>query len=189
MIMLPRYPPPRTWLQSFWITLSLAAGSILGTFCALVIAPRWSVSGMVFALLMAVPGSLRPRIASRPYRLWNLLARRFVRLARFWVTGVCFYIICTSVGLTGSRARLAQPAANETLWVARTASTPTTDVHHHNGAPPEFAQKGWIRAYFTWAQQSGNLWALCLLPFLIILSALENDQAQNPVAANVYTLF
>jgi hypothetical protein len=189
MIALPRFPPPRAWLQSFWIAISLAGGSIVSLFCAFFISTRWSASGVVFALLTAVPGILRPQIASRPYRAWNKLARRFAQVARFWVTGVCFYIICATVGLTRSHVRLAQPTSNESLWVARRPTTSTAYDHNYDGVPQEFPQQGWIRAYVTWARQSGNLWAVCLLPFLIVLSALEIDETQNRVAANVYTLF
>jgi len=189
MITLPRFPPPRAWLQSFWIVISLAGGAIVSILCALIVSPRWSASGAVFAVLMAVPGILRPQIASRPYRSWNRLARGFIRVARFWVSGVCFYLICATVGLAGSQVRLAKPTANESLWVSRRPSLHTASGDTHDGTPQRFSQQGWIRAYVAWARQSGNLWAVCLLPFLMILAALDNNETQNRVAANVYTLF
>jgi hypothetical protein len=169
--------------------MSLVSGSMVSIFCALLISPRWFACGAVLALVMAVPGLLRPQIVSLPYRTWNKLAQGFVRVARLWVTGVCFYVIFVTVGLTGSYARLAQPTSNESLWVARGTHASTAYDPKHDGMLQEFAQKGWIRAYFAWARQSGNLWAVCLLPFLILLAALENDRNQNPVAGNIYTLF
>jgi hypothetical protein len=189
MITLPRFPPRRAWLRSFWIAISLVSGLMVSILCALLISPHWFASGAAFAVAVAVPGLLQPQIASLPYRAWNKLARAFVRVARFWVTGVCFYIICVTVGLSGSHARLAQPTSNESLWVARRISTSTTYNHKYDGASQEFAQKGWIRAYFAWAVGSGNFWAVCLLPFLMLLAALENDDNRSPVAANIYTLF
>jgi hypothetical protein len=189
MITLPRFPPRRAWLRSFWIVISLVSGSMVSILCVLLISPRWFASGVVLVLVMAVPGLLRPQIASLPYRTWNKLARGVVRVARLWVTGVCFYIIFVTVGLTGSHARLVQPTSNGSLWVARRTPASTAYGLKHDGVPQEFAQKGWIRAYLVWARQPGNLWAVCLLPFLILISALENDRNQNPVAANIYTLF
>jgi hypothetical protein len=189
MITLPRFPPRRAWLQSFWIAVSLAIGSMASILGAWYISPPWFTSGAVLALVMAVPGLVRPQIASLPYRAWNRLARQFVRVARLWATGVCFFIVFVTVGLTGSHARLAPPTPNGSLWLARRPLEPTASGYACDGVPHEFVQKGWITAYCAWARQSDNLWAVCLLPFLLLLSSLENDENQNPVAANIYTLF
>jgi hypothetical protein len=169
--------------------MSLAIGSMASALAALCMSPRWSASGAALALAIAVPGLVRPQIASLPYRAWNRLARQFVRVARLWVTGVCFFIVFVTVGLTGSHARLAPPTPNGSLWLARRPLRPTASGYAYDGVPHEFVQKGWISAYCAWARQSNNLWAVCLLPFLILLSSLENDENQNPVAANIYTLF
>ena len=189
MITLPRFPPGRAWLQSFWMAMSLTSGAMVSIVCGLLISPWWFASGAAFAVVMAVPGLLWPQLASPPYRAWNKLARGVVRVARLWVTGVCFYIICVTVGLTGSYARLARPTSHESLWVARRTPASAAYGGGYDGVPREFARKGWIRAYFAWARQSGNVWAVCLLPFLILLSATENDENQNRIASNIYTLF
>jgi hypothetical protein len=188
MITLPRFPPQRSVLVSFWLVLNLAGGLLIGTLASLCLSPGWFVSGGVFAAVMAVPGLLRPQIVSLPYRAWNKLARGFARAARFWVTGICYHSIFVAVGQTGSAVKLIRPTPHESLWVSRRAFA-RQRYPHPDGIAQELPQRSWISAYCSWAGQSGNFWAISVLPFIIVLAFFEVDEQQNTLPADIYTLF
>jgi hypothetical protein len=188
MITLPPFPPQRSVLVSFWLVLNLAGGLLIGTIASLFLSPGWFVSGAAFAVAMAVPGLLRPQIASFPYRAWNKLARQFARVARFCVTGICYYGIFVTVGQTGSAVRLIRPTPHGSLWVSRRGSA-LPRYPHPDGIAQELPQRSWIRSYCAWAVKSGNVWAVSVLPFVIVLAFFEAEQPRNALPADIYTLF
>ena len=187
MITLPSSRRPHM-LAAFWLATSLSVGMLIGMIGGLALSPRWLFFGLGAAVVMAVPGFLRPQIAAFPYRAWNKLAREFSRGARHWLTGICYYVILVAVGQTKSSIKLMRPTPQESFWVARLGRT-VEHTPHFDGSAGEPPRRGWIRPYASWAVQSGNAWALGLLPFVVLLSALEVDQQENPLPADIYTLF
>ena len=84
------------------------------------------------------------------------------------------------------RATAAIAAVAASLWTTR-RSLDSSEYRHvfvtgtvHTG--------GWIANYAAWAWQSGNLWALSLMPFLMMLRFLPSDEERID-QANIYTLF
>jgi hypothetical protein len=188
MITLPPYPPQRSVLVSFWLVLNLVGGILIGTGVSWVSSPVWFVAGAVFAVVMAIPGLWHPSIASLPYRAWNKLARGFARVARFSVTAICYYGILVAVGRKRSAVRLLGPTPQESLWISRRGFTGQA-CPHPDGIAQEPPHRSWMRSYCSWAIQSGNAWALSILPFIIILAFLEVDQPKNTLSSDIYTLF
>lgn len=187
MITLPSSRRPHM-LAAFWLAISLSVGMLIGMIGGLALSPRWLLFGLASAVVMAVPGLLRPQIAAFPYRAWNKLAREFSRGARHWLIGICYYVILVAVGQTKSSIKLKHPSPQESSWVARRGRT-VEHAPHLDGSARESPRRGWIRSYTSWAVQSGNTWVLGLLPFIVMLSALEVDQQENPLPADIYTLF
>ena len=185
MITLP-HPPRRAWLMSFWLTISVLLGLMLVGVLSL-ISPRWSVLGLMLTLGLLVPGVVWPQAVGKPYRAWNRLARTFGRGARLLLTGICFCVIVVA-GRTGSSLRLSRPHSLETLWLPRKTLGSTTYLHQHDAPTRESGGKSWIRNYIWWARQSGNLWTISLLPFLILLRTVE-PEVRSTYPANIYTLF
>jgi hypothetical protein len=103
--------------------------------------------------------------------------------------GICFYMIFVTVGRTGGSLRLARPDATQSLWLPRGTLTPRAYVSQHSAATEASPEKGWIWAFLSWALRSDTVWALSLLPFFILLSALQIDQKKSNFPANIYTLF
>jgi hypothetical protein len=188
MITLP-VPPHRAWLLSFWLTISLCSALLIGLLSALLISPLWCGVGVIPVLGLACTGLLWRQAIRRAYALWNRLARYFGRAAQLLLMGICFYIIVVSVGRTGSALRLARPSSTTSLWVPRGTLTPSAYLSQHGHTDGASQQQGWIATFLSWAPQSGNVWALSLLPFLILLSALQIDQKKSNFPANIYTLF
>lgn len=182
-------PPRRAWLMSFWLAISLCSGLLIGLLSALLISPPWFGIGVMLALVLACPGLLWPQAIARPYAVWNRRARYFGRAAHLWLMGICFYIIFVAVGRTGSSLRLAHPPPTTSLWVPRGTLAPSAYGSQHGASDGASLQKGWIATFLSWAVRSGNFWALSLLPFFILLSALQIDQKKSNFPANIYTLF
>ena len=173
--------------MSFWLAVSLGSGLLIGLLSALLISPRWFGLGVMLALVLALPRPLwRQTIA---YRLWNRLARYFGNAAHVWLMGICFAIIVVAVGQKGSSLRLARPSSTESLWMPRGTLAPAAYISQYSAETGRAPEKGWIATFFSWAIQSGNLWALSLLPFFLLLSALRTDQRKSNFPANIYTLF
>ena len=144
---------------------------------------------MILALVLALPGLRWPRVIARPYRAWNTLARCFGRAARLWLMGICYYIIFVAVGRTGSALSLAHPPPTASLWVPRGTLTAGAYGSQHGAATAVSPEQGWAAAFLTWAAQSGNVWAVFLLPFFALLTALQDDRHKSNFPANIYTLF
>ena len=171
------------------MVMGLTGGLLTGAILLLRGSPHWFASGVLVALLLALPGLLWPQTVSIPYRVWHKLDREFTRCARLWLTGICFYIVFVAVGRLGSSLRLARPTAEGSLWVLRRTDAVTTYGSAHGVVTAEAAQGSWASAFVSWAMHSGNGWACCLLPFMALLSLLEPEQESANVPTNIYTLY
>jgi len=185
MIALP-YPVTRICLRSFWSLICLFAGVLIGVLWPLPLSVGSFGLGIILALTLALPGLLWPFLVSVPYRVWNKLAREFARWTRPLIIGIC-YVIFIAVGRMGTSLRLAPPTSTESRWVTRRTLAPATYVSQYSVPLKESSQK-WIPTFLSWAVHSGNLWACCLLPFLVLLSVVKTDQ-EDIFPADIYTLF
>ena len=181
--------PRRAWLMSFWLVSSAASGVLVGLLSALLVAPGWIGAGVILALVMAVPGLLWPRLVSRPYRVWNRLARYFARCARLVLMGICYGVIFVAVGRAGSSLQLRRPPSTTSLWSPRATLASAAYFHQYDAAAPQPPQTGWLRSYLSWARGSGNVCAVCLVPFLLLLKPLQAEQEGSSFPTNIYTLF
>ena len=176
------------YLKSFSLTLALLSG--------LAIAVLWySLQLPVQFSFVAVPavgfpllGLIRPKIMSKPYRLWDALANYFARGARLVLLGVCFYIIMVAVRFAGAAIELGRPSADQSLWISKKTLSPATYLYEFSASGGQFTGKGWLSSYLCWAGVSGNLWALFLVPFLAMLAAVEVYRDRR-FPAGIYTLF
>ncbi|HEX9665703.1 MAG TPA: hypothetical protein VGA95_04000 [Thermodesulfobacteriota bacterium] len=174
--------------MGFWLGLTLAGGLLIGSLLALLVSPILSGVTVILALMFTLLGFLQRQVASIVYEAWNRVARRFTRVARIVLMGICFYIIFVAVGRTGSSLGLARPTSGRSMWVPRKTLQPIGYPHQYNVSRKELPQRGWIPTFLSWAAQSGNFWAFCLLPFLILLRFLETEEESN-FPNNIYSLF
>jgi hypothetical protein len=169
---------------------------ILGPLCGASVALlswSWGLSrpfalGMLTAIAWIVPALLAPTFARFSYRVWNRIAFEFARVARIFIAGICFYVIMVAVGRAGSAIRLRPPESGESMWVPR--STLAADAYRAQAAEPaEGAQTtSWASSYIAWAVKRGNFWYCVMLPFLMLLSALDAPREET-VPTDVYTLY
>ena len=187
MITLPNQPR-RAWLMSFGLAMSALGGLLFGVFLWIFTSPYWFVVGLMLSLGIALLGMLRPKAILMPYKVWNKLTFYYVRGARLLLKFICFHIVLVPLAQTGSSLNVSRPAPTKSLWIPRKPHTVSSYLVQHDGTTSAFPQRGWIRSYLSWAKQSSHLWAICLLPFLILLKIVE-DEERSTFPTNIYTLF
>jgi hypothetical protein len=176
MLLLPS-PPRRSHLRAFVLALGLAGGLALVGLLALGLT-RWGLGlGMGLCLATASVGLAWPNLFRSPYYAWNRLSGHYLRGVRWSIKTLCFLILVILHQRVGSPLRL---DTGPPQWTAR-APSDTFSV-------AEVGQPDWRAAYVAWARGTGKWWALSLLPFLMVLAAL--DQELEPVLpSQTYTLF
>ena len=174
--------------MGFWLAMTLTGGLVIGYLSAVLVSPVLSGIALILALMLTLLGFLQPKVVSVVYRGWNSVARRFTSVARIIVLRICFSVIFASVGLTGSSLDICRPNSGRSMWVLRKTRQPIVYSEQYDASAKEFRQGGWIVTFLSWAVQSGNFWAFCLLPFLILLKSLDADQERS-FPTNIYTLF
>lgn len=180
----------RRWRLSLWLVLSPIGGAALATVATL--AGIGGPSALLVALGTlgcAAVGVLWPGATRRLYAQWNACAVWVARAASAILRRLCFYVVLVAAGWAGSTLAIERPTAGRSLWVPRNAVGGGTYLHPHaageGGAPPG----GWIEAYVRWAVGSNSAWALCLLPFWLLLFAFRYEQPEAGVPTHTYTLF
>jgi hypothetical protein len=182
-------PPPRpAALKSFWVVISIGIG-LLSTFCIIRTISIWSFSiGAIVTAVVAFGGTHWLRIAHKPYQIYNVIACQISRYGSLIVMGICFYVVLVAVGRKESSLTLARPFALQSLWVSRQPLARDAYKNQHPIVTNNPSSQGWITAFCSWAVRSGNAWACGLLPLLVLLSLLSDEQ-DNAVPADLYTLF
>ncbi|MFO7587254.1 MAG: hypothetical protein R6X22_04185 [Gemmatimonadota bacterium] len=131
-------------------------------------------------LLPAAGAALRPSALARPWRMWNRAARGYGRVARAAVLGVAFGVF-TVVGRAGARFAL-HPSPSGPGWTPKARDAAGRD------AAPGATGASWARRLLSWSRDGENGWAAFLVPFLLLLHALEAD-ASARAAEEIYTLY
>ena len=186
MLTLPPIQPAS--LRSFTATIAFFSSLTVGLVLWFSGAHRPFSLAVILAFVLALPGLLWPELARLPYRAWNKIASEFARVGRAFVSGICFYVVVVAVGRAGASIRLVSPEAGESMWVPRTALTEDS-VQVPSAMPPGERRHGsWISAFLSWAMRSGNFWTCFLVPFLMLLSALDVEWEQK-VPTDTYTLY
>jgi len=183
MISLP--PPRRAPLRAFWLVQSACAGFLMLIVGAVVAGPPYMLVGIILGLMMALPGFWRPHAILGLYRAWDRWAESYALRARMLLLRICYYIVFAAVGCTGSNIR--RDAKSQSLWMPRTTLSPDTYLTQYDLTFSGFS-RNWAAGYLMWAYRSGNVWACCLLPFLILIAALETQRGKANLGS-IYTLF
>jgi len=189
VISLP-FPPRRARLIIFWLAMSLGGGLAVATFCMLLLSRNGSAVGATAALILALPGLIRPQIAYMPYKAWNKLARLFGRGARFCLMAICFYLVCSAIRRTGPWLRLARPKPDESQWLPWGGYYSVDAKGRLHGIVVEDSiPEGWSRAFLTSIDRLNRWWVYCLLPFFVLIRLLEGEDEQSDAPTSIYTLY
>jgi hypothetical protein len=188
MLQLP-YPPRRAWLHSFWLALSLYSGVTAGILLALLQVTHWLAVALILTISMAGAGLLLPQVSVKVYQFWNRAIGWIGRWIRLGILAICYGCICLATAHKGHAIGLERPAAHGSLWIARGTLASFAYDHQYAAPNPMPSPRSRFTTYLRWAKQSGNGWAVCLFPFLLLLMVVDAEQSTSDFPANIYTLY
>jgi hypothetical protein len=133
---------------------------------------------------VAAAGILLPRLLSPQYfefgiRAWNKLMRVLAPALRAYVLRVTYVLLIAGVARTGSSFDLTARSGQRSMWVPRGA---VASRGIHRQLPDEAP---WYRA----AARGSGWWTMCLLPVVLLLRVLENEELEDTPPSATYTLY
>jgi hypothetical protein len=178
-------PPSRGRLCSFWLVQSACAG-----FLAVIVGKATGVrqsalAGISLGLLMALAGYGWPNAVLGMYHKWDRWAATYAAWASRLLLKICYLVVFTLVGRAGSR--MTRDRKRQSMWTPRTTAAAEA-YESQSDLLLASGSQGWVRGYVGWASKSGHLWAVGLLPFLILIAALDPERSQGS-PGSLYTLF
>jgi hypothetical protein len=173
-------------VRSFWFVLSgvvgIAVAVVSGAFGGYV----WLLSGFPVAFIFGLYVLWEEGKVRALYEFWNdRLVRPFAELGVRILVRILFYTVFVPTGRR--RAERAVVAGQGSLWRPRMSLDPSLyPAMSSTGRRGETFS--WRREYQAWASSAGNLWALSLLPLLLMLRFCSVPQ-EKATEKNNYTLF
>lgn len=180
--------PRRAYCQGFWIGLCFVVGAAMVVAAAAADKPGWLMGIVVGVIAAAGVGYWVPDLVRRPYAAWSLATEAYARIVRLLIKVICFFLVFVAVGRGGSELVLDRKSTRGSMWVPRGVTPREHFAQDYEGAGDNSSERAWIGSYIRWAKNSGNLWAVMLLPFLVLLSVFEPEEERS-FPDNIYTLF
>jgi hypothetical protein len=170
-------------LTIFWAAISIFLVALVFFFTYPSVLPALLAAGATTLIGFRFRG-----VVTSTYDLWRSLTRFYVRLAKLWSIGVCFYVILGIAGSTKSELVLTRPQGKRSMWALW--KTPEAALYSQ---PIQISKNSsqnryWLASFINWANNPRHVWAFCLLPFVILLRMVEGEQAER-FPTNIYTLY
>jgi len=176
-------------VKSFWVVLHVCVGiSVCGVLAGS--APNWIPLAIAMVLTTMLFGLMpsKLRFLWLMYRGWNEAVIRFAKIMKTIILGICFFVVLVAVGGSKGQLRVNKLPLSESLWTARNRKFTSNFKSLSHVAGENAGEKGWVSSYLSWAIHTKHIWALGLLPFLFLLSALDTEQKET-MPSGIYTLF
>lgn len=185
---IPDSPPDREQLQGLGLALALPAGLLaLGLAAAAGLpAAGAAVPAVLVAAACGVYAWRRPHRLEGLHRLWRRAAAAYARRARKAVLAILYHTVVVAAGALPSDLRLRPEGEDESQWTPRTTLPPEEYGGQGGGLPA--ARTGPSGDLLAWARSSGRLWAVFLIPFLLLLAAFDPHDAPS-APDSIYTLY
>jgi hypothetical protein len=187
MITLLPYPPRRSWLIAFLASISVIVGASMSILLYFFLDHAGVALGIAAGLLFTACG-LSLEIISLLYRAYNKVARVFAAWTVTWTSVVCYFVVFQIMSCFGSDLNVEPETRGKSNWLP--VNSVTAMCGFEDGSLID-ARRGWIGNYLAWCMRSRNLWALCLLPFLFVLSLVDcsAEYKSGAVSESIYTLY
>ena len=169
--------------------MSLSIGLLVGIVLWLIVSPVWSALGVAVVLLLSLSALLQPQMVSPLYGSWNRLALLYAKYARALILLIMFYTLFALIGRFGKSLRLESSISMNSLWEPLEMNIQTGYGSSPGVFVEESIDRSWISRLISWATGSRNWWVYSLLPFFILLSALEGDRDDSAFPSSIYTLY
>jgi hypothetical protein len=175
--------PTRFWHRSLcfvFACIALCGAAVI----AVLSAPLVATVGIVISALFLI-AAVRADGSYRLYHLYNRITGVYARLMRAIAQLACFAIV-GSARLTGTSLVIALPGSGS-MWTPK-HSLPRDAYVNPYALSGGASGRGWIRGYVRWARRTHNLWALALLPFLVVLRTSQAS-ADLSIRGDIYALY
>ena len=164
---------------ALWVSFFLLLSLLYGVFIyatGLSPIPLWAISVAVIIFFL-VPFRLKKLVCA----IWTKVAYRVAKISRKYTVRVLYFVIFGFIRYAGSQMELKRLRSN-TSW---------DSWEENNGSlVSEQKKTGWMTHYLSWALVPKNLWALPLLPLIVILKSLQDpSDVLPPEALLIYTLY
>jgi len=179
-------PPRRAYLRAFSLVQSAYIGVLVTILAAAVGMRRFILPGIIVGLLMALSGLVWPQAMASFYGSWTRWAGNYGRWAKGLLVRICYYFVLTPVARAG--ATTGDERNRKSMWTPRSTLSPLTYGSQYDLPFPGSNRSRTAAYYPGWAYKSSNLWALGLLPFLVMIAALD-EESKERYSGHIYTLF
>jgi hypothetical protein len=164
----------------FWSFVAVA-GFLIAGFAAAgesrAFAWGWAIAAGATAV---TPGVLWQPWFDTGIRGWNMAMRVSTRVVRLYVLRISYYMLITTIGRSGSSLVIAV-AGRESGWIPRETSNPQP-------AGVLSRSEAWPRDRHA-STASDAAWQLCLLPLVLLLKVLSEEQLDAAPPSSTYTLY
>jgi len=171
----------RAEMTAFWMLTTALVSAGLGVSAAALGARApwaWAAGG----LSVLLPGLVWHQWFEIGIRAWNKMARVSAAGLRAYTLKVCYYLLFSAVSHSGSSLALTLGEAETSRWVRR------ADPAFDDGSP-QAIRGGWAEGLLAAARQPGKAWTICLVPIVLLLLVLRDDQQDSTPSSSTYTLY
>jgi hypothetical protein len=179
-----KIPFRRAHLVAFWIVIGLVMAVFVAVVAALLGVRAWWLFGAAAGLLAGAPGFMSSRGCERGLRAWNKGSRMLTALLRTLAMKIGFYLILVPLRGSGRNFRMAPASGSCSMWVPR--ETPSGQIKTVQSLPGRGA---WLSDLNRFREEKGHRWMIALVPFLLTLNALGDEQEDTAPSTRTYTLY
>jgi hypothetical protein len=179
MIILP-YPPRRSMIASFWLTINIYLLSIL-----IIMSFFYSSNLLLLVILFTLLSSLYiffycQKVHIFIYKSWNYIFS-YVSLFFRKLILIMIYMMFSTLKFTGSK--ILERSCTGSMWVNISVDNDLFNKHpKHNYSS--------YRSLIKWSWCSKNIWFLFFIPFFLFLSFFDNGNLKHKrIDSNIYTLY
>jgi hypothetical protein len=173
----------RAEMRSLWFLATVTVAAILtSSAAALGIAKPWIWGAAAF--VVPLPGLVWSRWFELGVSAWNRSVRFSTSLLRAYTLRVCYYFLVGPVSRAGSALGLKLDPAETSRWIARARD----DAGPHKRTRLE-PNDGLSRELLGLVARPGKGWMVCLLPIVVLLHLLRDEQRDSALPSSTYTLY
>jgi hypothetical protein len=179
----------RAELTAFWIVTCVLSSILIGL-VALAVGARMPWAWAAIGLCLSLPGLVWRIWFEIGVRAWNKGVRLLTGALRRYVLRVCYYLLFAAVSRTGSSLDLRLGKAEVSRWVPRGCQKTGGDRAPQSGPiGTDIGTKHSVFAMTGSSRHTGHAWTVCLMPVMLLLKLLRDEERESAPPSATYTLY
>jgi hypothetical protein len=178
-------------ITSFWIALGVFAITFLVLiYMYLMPAPIFLASCLTGIVLLVFLLLFKPSLKRVVYVYYKGINRRLlISFVRTTILSVVFYFIIFLNRLYGGRLQLSFADSDRTMWHRKIISNIVGGGGSGDIIIDDIGYRSWLLSLYRWIKETGNWWVLTLVPYMLMLSILDDKKVQTTPSSETYTLY